>query len=281
MPDFSSLQGLLTAKNVAAFVALSGLQTCLAMLSLLYISVESRRVDTARQRQIRQLGLGSIIVWIACALLLAILTAENNSALLTLRTGAFSATIGPYHTLLLFGAILSLWIVCREVFHLLLVDHLEYAEAAGGRTSFQAGRRILASTAKFAVVSIMVGLALSDSLAVIALSIVGPVGAIIWLSDHGTRLIEQHRGLLVVSLLVILAASLTALGQAAAGMGLQIFGAEIQGLSRGGFYLAACFIGLVALAQHTYRRTLLAAREDAARIGVPTTEPASPSPKSR
>lgn len=277
MPEIFNLHGLLTAKNFAAFIALTGLQTSIAMLNLLYISVESRRVDTAKQRQIRQLGLGSLIVWIAVALFVAILTAEHNSPLYAVRAEALSITVTPFHALVLFGSVLSIWVVCREIYHLLLVDHLEYAEAAGGRTVQQAGGRILASTAKFAIVSVLIGLALSESVAVIILSIVGPVGATIWLSDHGTRLIERHRGLMVASLLVVFTASLTALGQATAGMGLKIFGADVTGMSRGAFYFSACLVGLITLGQHKYRRSLLGAREDAARIGVPTTEPASSS----
>ena len=274
MTDPFSLEGLFTLPNFFTFLMLVLLQAVLGFDNLLYITIESRRVEASRQRYVRRMGIG---VALGFRLILLFLILVAFSAITQPLFSMDWAIVGGQFTLrallTLAGGAFIIWTAMKEIFHLLSVDHLEHAEAVGKRKVAQALFMIVAMNLVFSFDSLLSAVALSEKFLVIAASIV--VGGIlmIWLSDHVARFLEQNRAYEVLGLFILLVVGVLLLTDGGHLAHMELFGYEVHAMSKASFYFVIFIMACVSVVQSKYRNKLMAARTEAARTGVPTTEP--------
>ncbi|MEM9232643.1 MAG: tellurium resistance protein TerC [Pseudomonadota bacterium] len=274
MENAFSLDGLFTLSNLFTFLMLVLLQAVLGFDNLLYITIESRRVEASRQRFVRRMGIG-VALGFRLILLFVILIAFNAiaqplfSSPLPFITGEF--TLRAILTLL--GGAFIIWTAMKEIFHLLSVDHLEHAEAVGKRSVSSALIMIVAMNLVFSFDSLLSAVALSEQFLVIAAAIT--VGGIlmIWLSDHVARFLEKNRAYEVLGLFILLVVGVLLVTDGGHLAHMHLFGYEVQAMSKASFYFVIFIMVCVSVVQSKYRNKLMSAREEAARVGVPTTEP--------
>lgn len=274
MENAFSLDGLFTLSNLFTFLMLILLQAVLGFDNLLYITIESRRVEASRQRYVRQMGIG-IALGFRLILLFAILFAFNavTKPLFALSLGVVDGEFTLRGLLTLAGGAFIIWTAMKEIFHLLSVDHLEHAEAAGKRSVASALTLIVSMNLVFSFDSLLSAVALSDQFLVIAAAIV--VGGIlmIWLSDHVARFLEKNRAYEVLGLFILLVVGVLLVTDGGHLSHMTLFGYEVHAMSKASFYFVIFIMAAVSVTQTKYRNKLMAQREEAARMGVPTTEP--------
>ncbi|MEM9421275.1 MAG: tellurium resistance protein TerC [Pseudomonadota bacterium] len=274
MTDIFSLEGLFTLSNLFTFMMLILLQAVLGFDNLLYITIESRRVETSKQRMVRQLGIGIAILF-RIILLFAILALFNalSAPLFNIETTMVTGEFTFRALITIFGGAFIIWTAMKEIFHLLSVDHLEHAEAAGKRSVTAAVTLIVVMNLVFSFDSLLSAVALSDTFLLVATAII--IGGIlmIWLSDHVARFIEQNRAYEVLGLFILLVVGILLVTDGGHLAHMELFGYEVEAMSKASFYFVIFIMAGVSVVQSKYRNKLMAQRDEAARIGVPTTEP--------
>lgn len=274
MTDAFSIDGLFTLSNLFTFLMLVLLQAVLGFDNLLYITIESRRVEPSRQRFVRRVGIAVALAF-RLVLLGVILLVFNSitQPLFSLDRGIVTGEFTLRAIITFLGGAFILWTAIKEIFHLLSVDHLEHAETAPKRSVTGALTLIVVMNLVFSFDSLLSAVALSEVFYVVAASIT--VGGIlmIWLSDHVARFLEKNRAYEVLGLFILLVVGVLLVTDGGHLAHLRLFGYEVTSMSKTSFYFVIFVMACVSVVQSQYRSKLMAAREEAARNGVPTTEP--------
>lgn len=274
MTDIFNLDGLFTIANLFTFLMLILLQAVLGFDNLLYITIESRRVEPAKQRLVRQLGIGIAIGFrIILLFLILILFSQLSEPLFSVSTLPITGEFTFRAIITLLGGAFIMWTAMKEIFHLLSVDHLEHAETAGKRSVASAIALIVLMNLVFSFDSLLSAVALSDTFLLVATSIIVGGVLMVWLSDHVARFLEQNRAYEVVGLFILLVVGILLITDGGHLSHLKLFGYEVQAMSKASFYFVIFIMVGVSVVQTKYRNKLMAQREEAARVGVPTTEP--------
>ncbi|MEM6648875.1 MAG: tellurium resistance protein TerC [Pseudomonadota bacterium] len=275
MTDIFSLEGLFTLPNLFTFIMLLLLQAVLGFDNLLYITIESRRVEASKQRMVRRLGIG-IAVGFRIILLFAILLlfSKLTTPLFELALGNFFYGSFTFRAVItLFGGAFIIWTAMKEIFHLLSVDHLEHAETSGKKSVGSALFLIVLMNLVFSFDSLLSAIALSDRFLLVGAALIVGGLLMIWLSDHVASFLEQNRAYEVLGLFILLVVGILLLTDGGHLAQMKLFGYEVHAMSKASFYFVIFIMVCVSVVQSKYRNKLMAQRSEAARLGVPTTEP--------
>jgi predicted tellurium resistance membrane protein TerC len=271
---FLSLDGLFTISSLFTFLMLILLQAVLGFDNLLYITIESRRVEASRQRFVRRLGIGIAIGFrIVLLFLILLLFSQLTQPLFSLDTGLLGGDFTFRSLITIFGGAFIIWTAMKEIFHLLSVDHLEHAETVGKRSVTSALTLIVVMNLVFSFDSLLAAVALSEQFILVATAILFGGALMIWLSDHVARFLEKNRAYEVLGLFILLVVGVLLVTDGGHLAEMTLFGYEVQAMSKASFYFVIFIMVCVSVVQSRYRTKLMSQRDEAARIGVPTTEP--------
>ncbi|WOI53086.1 TerC family protein [Parvularcula sp. LCG005] len=275
MTDIFSLDGLFTVSNFFTLLMLILLQAVLGFDNLLYITIESRRVEASRQRFVRRMG---ILVAIGFRIILLfgilLLFSALGEPLFNINLGnVIQAEVTFRAIVTLFGGAFIIWTAIKEIFHMLSVDHLEHSETADKRSVASAITLIVIMNLVFSFDSLLSAVALSDTFLLVATAIIIGGVMMVWLSDHVARFLEQNRAYEVLGLFILLVVGVLLVTDGGHLAHLELFGYEVQAMSKASFYFVIFVIVCVSVVQSKYRNKLMAQRDEAARMGIPTTEP--------
>ena len=269
-----SFEGLFTLSNLFTLMMLILLQAVLGFDNLLYITIESRRVAPERQRFVRRMGIGLAVGFrIVLLLLILFIFSALQDPLFSIDTLPITADVTVRVLITLFGGAFIIWTAMKEIFHLLSVDHFEHEESSAKRTVGGALFWIVLMNLIFSFDSLLSAIALSEVFLVLAVAILAGGALMIWLSDHVATFLEKNRAYEVLGLFILLVVGVLLLTDAGHLAHMKLFGYEVQAMSKASFYFVIFVMVAVSVVQSKYRNKLLAQREEAARIGVPTTEP--------
>ncbi|MBB4658854.1 TerC family protein [Parvularcula dongshanensis] len=274
MADIFSLDGLFTLSNLFTLLMLVLLQAVLGFDNLLYITIESRRVPAERQRFVRRVGIGLAVLFRLVLLFVILLVFQQlQDPLFSIETHPFTAAFTVRVLITLFGGAFIIWTAMKEIFHLLSVDHLEHEETTAKRTVGGALFWIVTMNLIFSFDSLLSAIALSEVFVVLGIAIVAGGALMVWLSDHVAAFLEKNRAYEVLGLFILLVVGVLLLSDAGHLAHMSFFGFEVQAMSKATFYFVIFVMVCVSVVQSRYRTKLLSQRSEAARMGVPTTEP--------
>lgn len=269
-----SLDGLFSLSNLFTLLMLILLQAVLGFDNLLYITIESRRVAPERQRFVRRTGIGLAVGFRIVLLLLILFIFERiQGTLFEVDTAPLRAEFTLRVLITLFGGAFIIWTAMKEIFHLLSVDHFEHEEGTAKRTVGGALFWIVTMNLIFSFDSLLSAIALSEVFVILAIAIVAGGALMIWLSDHVAEFLEKNRAYEVLGLFILLVVGILLLSDAGHLAHMAFFGYEVQAMSKATFYFVIFVMVAVSVVQSRYRSKLMAQRQDAASVGVPTTEP--------
>ena len=269
-----SFEGLFSLSNLFTLLMLILLQAVLGFDNLLYITIESRRVPPEKQRFVRRMGIGLAVGFrIVLLLLILFIFSALQGTLFTIDTAPVRADVTVRVLITLFGGAFIIWTAMKEIFHLLSVDHFEHEEGSTKRSAASALFWIVLMNLIFSFDSLLSAIALSEVFWVLAIAIITGGALMIWLSDHVATFLEKNRAYEVLGLFILLVVGILLLTDAGHLAHMELFGYEVRAMSKASFYFVIFVMVGVSVVQSKYRTKLLAQREEAARIGVPTTEP--------
>ncbi len=258
------MDGLFTLENLFTLGMLVALQAVLGFDNLLYIALESRRVEKSQQPSIRKWGIG-LAVLLRIVLLFALLKVLNlfTNELFSLDIkGIIEGVFNLKSIVVLIGGVFLIYTAIKEISHMMMLEediNKERKVSSYASVLFS----IVIMNAIFSFDSILSAMALTQNFIIMATAII--IGGILMvvLADRITEFLKKNRMYEVVGLFILLLVGVMLLSEGAHDARLHLFGAEITAMSKGTFYMAISVMVVVEVVQSKYQKRLLAMKDSA------------------
>ena len=256
------MDGLFTIENLFTLGMLVMLQAVLGFDNLLYIALESRRVESSKQASIRKWGIG-LAVLLRIVLLFALLKVLNlfTNELFSLDIkGVIEGHFNLKSVVVLLGGVFLIYTAIKEISHMMMLEedlNKERKLSSYASVLFS----IVIMNAIFSFDSILSAMALTKNFYIMATAIV--IGGILMvlLADSITEFLKKNRMYEVVGLFILLLVGVMLLSEGAHDAHLQLFGSEITAMSKGTFYMAIFVMVVVEIVQSRYQKRLIALKD--------------------
>jgi predicted tellurium resistance membrane protein TerC len=257
---------LFTIENLATLAMLTFLQAVLGFDNLLYISIESKRVNASQQARVRRIGIG-LAIGLRIALLFVLMSAiqyfQNPFTGIHIK-GIVEGSFNIHSLIVLIGGIFIIYTAIKEIYHMVSVDDLIHeGEGKAKRSLAGAITWIVLMNLVFSFDSILSAIALTDVFLVMAAAIVISGALMIWLADHVSEFLEKNRMYEVLGLFVLLIVGILLLSEGGHLAHLAFFGHAVEPMAKSTFYFVIGVLVIVDIIQGRYQRKLQAERRAA------------------
>ncbi len=282
--------GLFSIEGLFTLLMLILLQAVLGFDNLLYISLESKRVEESQQSRVRKLGVG-LAIFLRLGLLFVLLMAIERMQAplftygLTLNQEAervdhpahdhqihhemqnwelndaghvFAASFNIHSLVVLAGGIFIIYTAFKEITHMLTMDHHHSAEASKPRGVANAVFWIMIMNLVFSFDSILSAIALTNNVWIMGAAIVVSGVMMIWLADHVSEFLKRNRMYEVLGLFILFIVGILLVSEGAHLAHLHLLEYEIQPMAKATFYFVVGILVVVDLIQSRYQKKLLA-----------------------
>lgn len=280
-----SLSGLFSVEGIFTLLMLIMLQAVLGFDNLLYISLESKRVEASKQSYVRKLGVG-LAIFLRIALLFGILLAidglkepffsfglmegeplaslhgaEGHAHLVPNDSGhIFAASFNVHSIVVLIGGVFIIYTAFKEIMHMLAIQHLDshISNTKKKRSVAAAVFWITAMNLVFSFDSILSAIALTKNVWVMSVAIVISGVLMIWLADRVANFLERNRMYEVLGLFILFIVGILLVSEGAHLAHIYLFDYEILPMAKQTFYFVIAILVVVDIVQSRYQRKLLA-----------------------
>ena len=258
---------IFSIENLFTLCMLVLLQAVLGFDNLLYISLESQRVEPSRQSSLRKWGIG-LAVLLRIVLLYALTTLIDmvQGELFSLNLpGIIEGTFSFHAVIVLVGGVFLLYTATKEISHMMVLEDEEHATREP-RSYMVSLLWIVAMNAVFSFDSILSAMALTNEFVVMATAIV--IGGImmIALADHVTEFLKKNRMYEVVGLFILFLVAVMLLSEGGHLAHLKLFGHEITAMSKATFYFVIAVMITIDLVQTRYMKKIQLMRKTATAV---------------
>ncbi|GAB5405394.1 MAG: TerC family protein [Aureliella sp.] len=260
--------GLFQLQNLFTLLMLVMLQAVLGFDNLLYISLESKRVEPEKQSMVRMWGVGLAII--LRLVLLFVLMATLESLKFTLFEihweGVVEMEFTMHALVVLGGGVFIMYTAVKEIFHMLSLDELGHDHEAKPKSSVgKAIMWIVIMNLVFSFDSILSAIALTHYFFVMATAIVISGVLMIWMADHVANFLEKNRMYEVLGLFILLLVGVMLLSDGGHLAHMSFFGHEIHKMATSTFYFVLAVLVVIDIVQSRYQKKLLAERAAASK----------------
>lgn len=244
-------------EHIFTLLVLILLQAVLGFDNLLYISLESKRVEQDKQKLARNLGIG-LAIFLRIGLLILLMSVIDllKEPVITLPAGGFiSAKLSIHSIIVLVGGIFIIYTAVKEIFHMLSLDEA-HQEAKKKKSLTSAVLMIVLMNIVFSFDSILSAIALTEEIWVMATAIV--IGGIlmILLSNTISEFLRKNRMYEVLGLFILFVVGIMLLSEGGHLGKLTFWGHEIHAMSKSTFYFVIGILVIVDIVQGRYIRKL-------------------------
>ncbi len=294
MIDFSapfSLGALLTLGMLIL------LQAVLGFDNLLYLSLESKRVEESKQSFVRKLGLG-LAIFMRIALLFVVLIAIDNMKTPFFEFGLeeavdhaaavsiggadnypdsgqhavehvvrqpteagryFAGSFNVHSVIVLAGGIFIIYTAFKEIMHMLAINHLETGtDDRKPRSVAVSVTWIVLMNLVFSFDSILSAIALTHNVWVMGAAIVVSGLMMIYLADHVAEFLKKNRMYEVLGLFILFIVGVMLVSEGGHLAHLHLFGYVIEPMAKSTFYFVIGILVVIDIIQSRYQAKLLA-----------------------
>lgn len=253
-------------ENLLTLLMLIFLQAVLGFDNLLYISLESKRVEEAKQNMVRYWGVGLAIVLRIVFLVVIMWTLgfdaegeqEPAEALFKLDLGGvvFEPT---FHALLVLGGgLFIVYTAIKEISHMLSVEDFEHGVdgKAEKKSPGLAIASIVVMNLVFSFDSILSAIALTKVLWVMATAIIISGVAMVLMANRVAEFLKKNRMFEVLGLFILLIVGVMLLSEGGHLAHLSFWGHEVHAMTKTTFYFSIGVVVLVDIVQTRYQKKL-------------------------
>lgn len=259
------MEGLLTIDNLLTLGMLIMLQAVLGFDNLLYIIIESKRVEVTRQSKLRKTGIWLAVVFrlVLLFLLLKILSYFTEPLFSIGWQGVVEGTFNLRAVVVLLGGIFIIYTATKEILHMLYMEeHMQ--EKDKPQSSFaKALILIVTMNVVFSFDSILSAMALTDNYIVMATAILIGALLMVWLADTIADFLQRNRMFEVLGLFILLIVGVMLLTEGGHIAHLKFFGHEIVQMNKATFYFVIVVLVLTDIVQSRYSKKLNAMKKAA------------------
>ncbi len=257
------LTDLLQLHNLLTLIVLVFLQAVLGFDNLLYISIESKKVESSKQSLVRRLGIG-IAIFLRIALLFAVelLVSAFEHPFWTIGQGVENAWVQFAFNLesliVLAGGAFILYTAVKEIYHMVAAVADEHGDQPVRRSVGAAVFWIVLMNLVFSFDSILSARALSENMIVISAAILIGGLMMMYLADTVAEFLKRNRTYEVLGLFILLIVGVMLVSEGGHTAGLTFFGYHVEAMQKTTFYFVIAVLVLVDIAQSRYQKKLLA-----------------------
>lgn len=262
------LADLFTIDNLTTFLVLTALETVLGFDNLLYISIEAKQVDPAKQAWVRRVGIILAIV-LRIILLFAVLQLISllQEPLFELDHPWISGAVSGHALIVLCGGVFLIYTAMKEIYHMIGVEDLEHDhEGPARRTVTTALIWIVTMNFVFSFDTVLSAVALTDNFIVMAAAIVISGALMVLMADSVAAFLQRNRMYEVLGLFVLLLVGVMLMSDGGHIGHLHFFGYPIEPMAKSTFYFVLVTLVAVEIVQGRYQKRILA--ENASRRRV-------------
>ncbi len=252
--SFFSVAGLFTLGMLVL------LQVVLGFDNLLYISIESKRVEASSQAKVRRMGIGLAVIFrIALLFIIVKMIDLLQSSLFELDTPFCKAAVSGHSLIVLGGGAFILWTAIKEIYHLLSVPDLDHeGEGSAGSSVARTVSMIVLMNLVFSFDSILSAMALTKHMGIMATAIVISGALMILMADHVAEFLKKNRMYEVLGLFILFIVGVMLVSEGGHLAELEFFGHHVIPMAKSTFYFVLAVLVIVDVVQSRYQKKLLA-----------------------
>ncbi|HIP32548.1 MAG TPA: tellurium resistance protein TerC [Crocinitomicaceae bacterium] len=252
---------LFTLANLGTLLMLILLQAVLGFDNLLYISLESKRVEKSKQSYVRTLGIG-IAIFLRIGLLFALyyLLQYFQEIFFSIDNSFFSMELNVHSLIIVFGGLFIMYTAIKEIWHMISFEEGEQTaekKSSLGKVLFA----IVFMNVIFSFDSILSAMALSDNLIIMSIAIVISGILMIVLADTVANFLQKNKMYEVLGLFVLFVVGIMLLLEGSHMAGVKIFGEEIHEMSKTTFYFIIFILVVIDIVQSKYQKKINATKK--------------------
>ena len=249
---------ILSLENLGTLVMLIFLQAVLGFDNLLYISIESKRVEEADQAKVRKLGIGlAILLRIILLVVVVKAIALFQEPLFDIHwVGWMEGTFNVHALIVLAGGVFIIYTALKEIMHMLTIHELGELDAQPSRSVGAAIGWIVVMNLVFSFDSILGAIALTDVFWVMAVAIVVSGVLMIVLADTVSEFLKKNRLYEVLGLFILLIVGIMLLSEGGHLAHLSFGGHPIEPMAKSTFYFVIVVLVIVDITQSRYQKKL-------------------------
>lgn len=254
---------LFTIENLFTLMMLILLQAVLGFDNLLYISIESKRVEEASQAKVRRMG---ILVAIGLRIILLFVVVQAISyfqdILFSINLpGTLEMEVNGHSLIVLFGGAFIIYTAMKEIMHMLAVHDPDVHSERAKRSVASAVFWIVLMNLIFSFDSILSALALTDVFLVMATAIIISGLMMLFLADWVSSFISANRMYEVLGLFVLFIVGIMLVSEGGHLAHIKMFGYAVEPMAKSTFYFVLVVLLLVDFVQGRYQRKLMAQKK--------------------
>ena len=248
---------LFTIENLLTLMMLTLLQAVLGFDNLLYISLESQRVEKSKQAKLRRLGIGIAVILRLVLLfaLMKLISYFQNPFFAFNWQGVAEGHFNVHSLIVLLGGVFIMYTAMKEIWHMLSLEDTMHAQ-----TKAQPFNKILTMVVVMNMVfsfdSILSAMALTDSYIVMAVAILISSALMIWMADSVAEFLQKNRMYEVLGLFVLFIVGIMLISEGGHMAHLKFFNLPITAMSKTTFYFILTILVIVEIVQSKYSKKL-------------------------
>ena len=252
------MEGLFTIENLLTLGMLIALQAVLGFDNLLYIIIESQRVEASKQSKLRKTG-----IWLAVILRLVLLFAllkvlsYFTEPLFTLAwEGVIEGSFNLRAIVVIIGGAFILYTAMKEIWHMLSLEETLQADQKKPSSYGSALFLIVSMNVVFSFDSILSAMALTDNFVVMATAIIVGATLMVWLADTIAAFLQKNRMYEVLGLFVLFIVGIMLISEGGHTAHMSLFGQPITQMSKATFYFVIFILVITEIVQSRYSQKL-------------------------
>jgi len=254
---------ILTLENLFTLLMLVLLQAVLGFDNLLYISIESKRVEAGSQAKVRRIG---ILVAIALRIVLLFVIVQAISYFQDILfkidiPDVIKAEVNGHSLIVLFGGAFIIYTAMKEIMHMMAVHDPDVHSERSNRSVLSAIFWIVLMNLVFSFDSILSALALTDVFLVMATAIIISGIMMLVLADRVSEFLAANRMYEVLGLFVLFIVGVMLVSEGGHLAHIKLFGYAVEPMAKSTFYFVLVVLLLVDIVQGRYQRKLLAKKQ--------------------
>ncbi len=248
---------LFTIENLLTLFMLTLLQAVLGFDNLLYISLESQRVEKHKQAKLRRLGIGiAVILRLVLLYVLMKLIQFFQDPIIDFNwQGVVEGSFNIHSLIVLLGGVFIMYTAMKEIWHMLSLEDTMH-EKSEPQSFSKVLTMVVIMNLVFSFDSILSAMALTKNYYIMATAILISSTIMIWMADGVAAFLQKNRMYEVLGLFVLFIVGIMLLSEGGHLAHLKFFNYPINAMSKTTFYFVLAILLIVEIVQSRYAKKL-------------------------
>jgi len=256
------LAELFTLDNLTTLLILTALETVLGFDNLLYISIEAKKVDPAREASLRRVGIIlAIVLRIVLLFVVLRLIALFEAPFMDISLPFITGAVSGHALIILVGGVFLIYTAIKEIFHMIAVEDIGRDKVLPPRRSYAVALIwILVMNIVFSFDTVLSAVALTENFIVMTAAIIISGILMVMMADTVANFLKKNRMYEVLGLFVLLLVGFMLMSEGGHLARLTFFGYPIEPMAKATFYFVLGTLVAVEIVQSRYQKKILAER---------------------